>query len=121
MSKQLIQVNIPGRVAYFWTGGQSFVDYQSGLKPDQSQNLDQGEYELFDTVANTRRRRAGKGHFYTVRLTKAGLEALKYWAETMETASGDDASWDPDAKLDLNAARKALGNAKLALAQWRIP
>lgn len=106
-----VRVNIPGRVASFSEGGEAFIawsDERDG-KPRNENEYDPGEWAYFDAVADGRIVRPSKGGYYVIaRLTPAAVEAARYWAETLATASGDDAAYDPEARNDHRAALKLL-------------
>jgi hypothetical protein len=105
-----MQVNVSGLLVDFYMGGQSWIDYTSGADPVSAPNMDTDEYELFRAVEEGRTIRGGFGGYYVrADLTPGGVRAARYWAETMATASQDNAaSGDPDARNELRAAHKML-------------
>jgi hypothetical protein len=108
------RVNVPGRVIAFYEGGGAWADYQAAIRRGEdpikpTRDLAADELALFQAVDAGRRVRPSKGGFYVIaRLNAAAIEAARYWANTLATASADDAGWEPDAANDLRAARKLL-------------
>jgi hypothetical protein len=106
--------NVPGRLIDFYRGGGAWVDYSNFLRnkmtPSPTFDLGADELALFNAVEVGKIIRPSKGgYFVKIRLTSEIKDALRYWAQTLETASQDNASeGEPDAKLDLRAATKVL-------------
>jgi len=102
--------NIPGRLIDFSQGGGSWLAYRRGEDPVSSRNLDNEEYEFFRAIEEGREVKGGFGGYYVrADLTPGGVRAARYWAETLETSSQDDAAGgDQDARNDLRAAQKML-------------
>lgn len=109
--------NVPGRLIDFYTGGGAYADYdgarRAGRVPEPSSELDADELALFRAVETGRVVRPSKGGYYVrAELSEAALEALRYWAQTLASASADDArDGDQDARNDLRAAQRVLKSA----------
>lgn len=100
--------NVPGRIIDFYQGGGAWVAYETGHDASHK-DLDADEIALFEAVDNGKEVKPGKGGYYVkAKLSPLAIEALRYWAETLETASQDDAAHDSYARNDLRAARKVL-------------
>lgn len=100
--------NVPGRLIGFYQGGEAWLAY---LRQERdSQNYPEAdELALFEAVAAGQIVRPSKGGYYVrAELSAEALHGLRYWAETLETASGDDAAYEPEARNDLRAAQRVL-------------
>ena len=104
-------ITIPGRLIEFFQGGQAYADWEHAHRPDHAVKgleFDEDEAQLFTAVHCTPRRRAGRyGYYHKVQATKPVLEALAYWAETLEGISNQPFG-DPAQATDLRAARAVL-------------
>lgn len=106
--------NVPGRLIDFYEGGGAYGDYgaagRMGLKPKPTRNLGADELALFTAVDAGRFVRPSKGGYYVrAELSESALGALRYWAQTLASASSDDArDGDQDARNDLRVARRVL-------------
>ena len=107
----MTRLHIPGRVVEFWKGGGAWQAWNYGKgNPGHVDYPDGGELELFQAVAAAREIRPKLGGYYVaVELSPDGIAAARYWAETCESASADNArEGDEYARSDLRAARKLL-------------
>jgi hypothetical protein len=103
-----MKFNVPGRVIDFYTGGGAYQAWERDVR-DSRDWPEADELALFEAVRDGRRMRPSKGGYYVrAELSDAALKGLRYWAETLQTASQDDASYEPDARNDLRAANKTL-------------
>lgn len=106
--------NVPGRLIDFYQGGGAYADYDAALfakrEPAPTRNLGADELALFAAVEAGRRVRPSKGGYYVrAELTPEAVQALRYWAQTLASASSDDArDGDQDARNDLRAAQRVL-------------
>lgn len=103
-------INVPGRVIDFYQGGEAWVDYTRNDPPVETRNLGADELALFQAVDTGRQVRPSKGGYYVrAELSPEAQEAALYWAETLYSASGDDArSGDQEARNDQRAAGRLL-------------
>ena len=100
--------NVPGRLIDFYGGGESHLAYSRDER--NSRNWPEAdELALYQAVDAGKIIRPGKGGYYVkTELSDAALAGLRYWAETLETASEGDASYEPEARNDLRAAQRVL-------------
>lgn len=104
-----MRFNVPGRLIDFYKGGQAYHDYATQVQPKTTRELGADELALFAAVTAGREIRPSMGGYYVrAELSSEAVEALRYWAETLETASRDNASDEPDARLDLRAAQQTI-------------
>lgn len=102
------KINVPGRVVDFYKGGEAYAAYRRGEAPGDPEGS-VGEWTLFEAIGKSRTRSAKGGWWAVAELDDDAREAARYWAETLETSSADDArSGDPDARSDLRAAQNLL-------------
>lgn len=106
------KINVPGRVHDFYTGGGAYQAWTSGNEQHRDWP-EADELELFQAVSEAltagKRRTAKGGWWVPVELSAEGLAGLRYWAETLETASSDGAAeGDQDSRNDLRAAHRVL-------------
>jgi hypothetical protein len=103
-----MRFNVPGRVIDFYTGGGAYQAWTTG-NANHHDWPESDELSLFEAVRDGKRIRPRLGGYYVrAELTPEAVEALRYWAETLEAASADDASWEPDARSDLRTAQRVL-------------
>lgn len=107
--------NVPGRVIDFYAGGQAHHDYvqmlRNGETPTATREIGEDELALFNAVRAGKRIKAGNkgGYYVRAELSPAAVEALKYWAETLVTASEDGArEGDSYSRNDLRTAMRVL-------------
>jgi hypothetical protein len=109
-----ITVNVPGRLIDFYQGGDAYAVYDAARfakrEPAPTRELGADELALFAAVDAGRSVRPSKGGYYVrAALTLAAIDALRYWAQTLASASADDARYgDQDARNDLRAAQRVL-------------
>ena len=104
-----MKTTVPGRVIDFYSGGGAYQAWQHDVKGSRDWP-DADELELFEACADAKQIKPSKGGYYVrVDLSEKGLEALRYWAETLESASTDNArDGEQDARNDLRAAQSVL-------------
>lgn len=108
-----MRFNVPGRVIGFYQGGGAYADYIGALRrnepPRTTRDLGADELALFTAVDAGRRVSPSKGGYYVIaELSSEAVEALRYWAGVLETASADDAPYEPDSRNDLRTAQRTL-------------
>jgi hypothetical protein len=104
-----ITVNVPGRLIDFYQGGDAYAVYDAARfakrEPAPTRELGADELALFAAVDAGRSVRPSKGGYYVrAALTLAAIDALRYWAQTLASASYGD----QDARNDLRAAQRVL-------------
>jgi hypothetical protein len=107
----MTKITVPGRLIDFYRGGGAYQAWDGGQGNTSHRDWPAAdELELFQACAAAKAIRPSKGGYYVrVELSEAGLGALRYWAETLESASADNArDGDQDARNDLRAAQRAL-------------
>jgi len=106
-----MKLRVPGRVIEFSTGGESYLAFERGEDPATSKELDADEHAWFTAVLREGKEvRPSKGGYYVIaELSPPAVQAARYWAETLESASQDNArDGDPDARNDVRAAARLL-------------
>src|SRR5947209_13338309 len=98
--------NVPGRLIDFYQGGEAWLAYRREER-DSRNYPGSDELALFEAVQAGRTVSPSLGGYYVrAELSAAALAGLRYWAQTLETSSHDDASWEPEARNDLRAAER---------------
>jgi hypothetical protein len=104
--------NVPGRVIDFYHGGGSYQAWTTG-NADHHDWPESDELALFIAVTDGKTIRPKLGGYYVrAELTEEAIEALAYWAETLETASTDNAPYEQDARSDLRTAQRVLAKLR---------